>query len=91
MSETQTTATAGSTEHRDGDTSIFGARESSVRSYCRQWPVVFTTARGAHQQTETGEEYLDFFAGAFLAAVVIWCSNVTGGIWPSALWRRVRL
>ncbi|ACV06965.1 diaminobutyrate--2-oxoglutarate transaminase [Kytococcus sedentarius] len=64
MSETQTTATAGSTEHRDGDTSIFGARESSVRSYCRQWPVVFTTARGAHQQTETGEEYLDFFAGA---------------------------
>ena len=43
MSETQTTATAGSTEHRDGDTSIFGARESSVRSYCRQWPVVNTT------------------------------------------------
>ncbi|WP_462417096.1 diaminobutyrate--2-oxoglutarate transaminase [Kytococcus sp. Marseille-QA3725] len=47
-----------------GDTSIFEARESSVRSYCRQWPVVFTTARGAEQHTETGETYLDFFAGA---------------------------
>lgn len=52
------------TENQPGDSAIFEARESSVRSYCRQWPKVFTTASGARQQTETGESYLDFFAGA---------------------------
>lgn len=59
-----TTSPSTTTPHTAGDTSIFEARESSVRSYCRQWPVVFTTARGAEQHTETGETYLDFFAGA---------------------------
>ncbi|MCW4466081.1 diaminobutyrate--2-oxoglutarate transaminase [Glutamicibacter sp. MNS18] len=44
--------------------SIFDTLESSVRSYCRSWPVVFTHANAATQITEDGTEYLDFFSGA---------------------------
>ena len=45
-------------------TAVFERRESAVRSYCRNWPVVFDQARGAEQITEDGTRYLDFFAGA---------------------------
>ena len=45
-------------------TQIFETRESEVRSYCRNWPVVFDTAKGPHQWTEDGERYIDFFSGA---------------------------
>lgn len=38
--------------------------ESEVRSYCRTWPTVFTTARGSWIRDENGTDYLDFFAGA---------------------------
>ncbi|WP_153395207.1 diaminobutyrate--2-oxoglutarate transaminase [Ornithinicoccus halotolerans] len=47
-----------------GATAIFDARESVVRSYCRNWPAVFDVARGVHQYTEDGRRYLDFFSGA---------------------------
>lgn len=43
---------------------IFLTRESEVRSYCRNWPVVFDTAKGPYQTTEDGERYTDFFSGA---------------------------
>jgi diaminobutyrate-2-oxoglutarate transaminase len=46
------------------DTTIFESLESEVRSYCRNWPTVFTTAKGAWINDEEGREYLDFFAGA---------------------------
>lgn len=46
------------------DTTIFTERESEVRSYSRNWPVVFDTAKGATLKTVDGEEYLDFFGGA---------------------------
>ena len=46
------------------NTDIFTTRESDVRSYCRNWPVVFATAQGAHQMSEDGERYTDFFSGA---------------------------
>lgn len=45
-------------------TTVFENRESVVRGYCRNWPVVFSQARGAEQFTEDGERYLDFFSGA---------------------------
>ncbi len=45
-------------------TAVFERRESVVRSYCRNWPVVFDQARGAEQIAEDGTRYLDFFAGA---------------------------
>ncbi|KRE37028.1 diaminobutyrate--2-oxoglutarate transaminase [Janibacter sp. Soil728] len=45
-------------------TAIFTERESEVRSYCRNWPVVFDTSKGAYQTTEDGERYTDFFSGA---------------------------
>ena len=46
------------------NTEIFTDRESEVRSYSRNWPVVFDTAKGATLTTVDGVEYLDFFGGA---------------------------
>jgi diaminobutyrate-2-oxoglutarate transaminase len=43
---------------------IFAARESAVRSYCRQWPALFDRASGCWLYDEDGRGYLDFFAGA---------------------------
>jgi diaminobutyrate-2-oxoglutarate transaminase len=43
---------------------IFEKLESEVRSYCRSWPTVFTTASGSWMHDEDGKRYLDFFAGA---------------------------
>ncbi|MBF6243594.1 MULTISPECIES: diaminobutyrate--2-oxoglutarate transaminase [Nocardia] len=45
-------------------TTVFETLESDVRGYCRVWPTVFDTARGAWLRDEQGREYLDFFAGA---------------------------
>ncbi|MGF1467581.1 MAG: diaminobutyrate--2-oxoglutarate transaminase [Sandaracinaceae bacterium] len=42
----------------------FTRYESEVRSYCRNWPAVFTRARGAVLESDSGRSYLDFFAGA---------------------------
>ena len=39
-------------------------KESEVRSYCRNWPVVFDRARGSWMYDEEGRAYLDFFSGA---------------------------
>ncbi|MEU5696347.1 diaminobutyrate--2-oxoglutarate transaminase [Actinosynnema sp. NPDC020468] len=38
--------------------------ESEVRSYSRNWPVVFDHARGSRMVDRDGRAYLDFFAGA---------------------------
>lgn len=38
--------------------------ESEVRSYCRNWPVVFDQGRGSRMLDRDGHTYLDFFAGA---------------------------
>ncbi|HZB49190.1 MAG TPA: diaminobutyrate--2-oxoglutarate transaminase [Mycobacteriales bacterium] len=38
--------------------------ESEVRSYCRNWPVVFRQGRGSRIVDREGRVYLDFFAGA---------------------------
>jgi diaminobutyrate-2-oxoglutarate transaminase len=46
------------------DTEIYNRRESNVRSYCRSFPTVFTTAVGSTLTDAAGTEYLDFFAGA---------------------------
>ena len=43
---------------------LFEALESNVRYYCRRWPAVFASARGAVITAEDGTQYLDFFAGA---------------------------
>jgi diaminobutyrate-2-oxoglutarate transaminase len=43
---------------------VFETLESEVRSYCRDWPVVFDKAVGSRVYDEQGTEYLDFFAGA---------------------------
>jgi len=64
------TPTAGSTpsvrrsSDSSGDTTVFSDLESEVRSYCRNWPVVFDTARGSRLSDVDGRSYLDFFAGA---------------------------
>lgn len=38
--------------------------ESEVRTYCRNWPVVFDRAQGSRMFDRNGRAYLDFFAGA---------------------------
>lgn len=47
-----------------GSVDIFNVRESGVRSYCREFPVVFDRAQGSLMWDEDGKEYIDFFAGA---------------------------
>ncbi|MGE5659093.1 MAG: diaminobutyrate--2-oxoglutarate transaminase [Actinomycetota bacterium] len=43
---------------------IFESHESQVRSYCRNFPAIFNRAKGSLIYSETGEEYIDFLAGA---------------------------
>ncbi len=43
---------------------IFEEYESNVRSYCRNFPAVFSKAKGSTIVDENGDEYLDFFNGA---------------------------
>nr|WP_158118625.1 diaminobutyrate--2-oxoglutarate transaminase [Vibrio cidicii] len=43
---------------------IFTQQESNVRSYSNHFPVVFHKAKGCWLETENGERYLDFLAGA---------------------------
>ena len=42
----------------------FRRLESEVRGYCRSFPTIFTTARGAILEDEKGERYIDLLAGA---------------------------
>ncbi|EFV12320.1 diaminobutyrate--2-oxoglutarate transaminase [Segniliparus rugosus] len=42
----------------------FARVESGVRSYCRNWPTVFTKAKGSWITDAAGKQYLDLFAGA---------------------------
>lgn len=44
--------------------SVFAEVESEVRSYCRGWPTVMTSASGSWVTDTEGRRYLDFFAGA---------------------------
>ena len=43
---------------------VFSERESSVRSYCRAFPALFTSAKGATINAADGQSYVDFLAGA---------------------------
>lgn len=43
---------------------VFENLESEVRSYCRSFPAVFTSAQGHRMWDERSAEYIDFFAGA---------------------------
>ncbi|MBC7174533.1 MAG: diaminobutyrate--2-oxoglutarate transaminase, partial [Polyangiaceae bacterium] len=45
-------------------TTTFTRLESSVRSYCRSFPTVFTSARGSVLYDRGGRSYIDFLAGA---------------------------
>ncbi len=43
---------------------VFSEVESEVRSYCRSWPTILTTAKDSWVMDTEGRRYLDFFAGA---------------------------
>ncbi len=43
---------------------IFEQCESNVRSYCRSFPAVFHRAKGSIIYSDSGQEYIDFLAGA---------------------------
>lgn len=42
----------------------FEQYESEVRGYCRNFPTVFSSAKGAWMTDTAGQRYLDFFCGA---------------------------
>lgn len=42
---------------------IFDRLESNVRSYCRLFPAVFTSALGSQLKDDTGKTYIDFLSG----------------------------
>jgi diaminobutyrate-2-oxoglutarate transaminase len=42
----------------------FEKHESEVRGYCRSFPAVFASAKGAWMTDDQGKRHLDFFAGA---------------------------
>lgn len=42
---------------------IFNQLESNVRSYCRLFPTVFQTAKGAILKDKAGQNYIDFLCG----------------------------
>ena len=46
------------------NTQSFEKYESEVRSYCRSFPTVFTTAKGSILCDENSAQYIDFFCGA---------------------------
>lgn len=46
------------------DTQAFDSHESSVRSYCRTFPTVFTRAAGSFLYDENGDRFTDLFCGA---------------------------
>ncbi len=46
------------------DTAIFEKMESEVRGYCRSFPTVFCQGQGTTLRDESGENYIDFLAGA---------------------------
>lgn len=46
------------------NTTAFEQYESEVRSYCRNFPAVFTKAKDSIIYAEDGKEYIDFFCGA---------------------------
>ena len=43
---------------------LFEQHESEVRGYCRNFPTVFSSAKGAWMTNTEGQRYLDFFCGA---------------------------
>jgi diaminobutyrate-2-oxoglutarate transaminase len=43
---------------------VFETHESNVRSYCRSFPVIFSTSQGSHITDINGDWYIDFFCGA---------------------------
>ena len=42
----------------------FEQYESEVRGYCRNFPALFNSAKGAWMSDAEGRRYLDFFCGA---------------------------
>lgn len=58
------TVPPGNLAHESMDDGVFVAMESEVRRYCRCFPAVFKSAKGAHLFAEDGTQYIDFFCGA---------------------------
>jgi len=50
-------------EHSSELADIFDRRESRVRSYCRSFPDMFRSARGAEMIADDGQRYIDFLSG----------------------------
>ena len=64
MSRSGTDDTATTLRPFDPVHSIFEERESNVRSYCRAFPTLFTTAKGSILHNSDDRSFIDFLAGA---------------------------
>lgn len=61
---TQNTTDDPSQKHDATDLGIFETLESEVRSYIRNFPILFTKAKDHLMWDADGNEYVDFFSGA---------------------------
>lgn len=52
------------TAEMDALKTVFAEKESNVRTYCRDFPTVFSTARGAVLRDMAGRDYIDLLSGA---------------------------
>lgn len=64
MTDSFSSLSANSHHPDPSSTAVYERRESNVRSYCRSFPAIFTTAMGSHLMDRAGRRYIDFFAGA---------------------------
>lgn len=64
MSRNGTDQAAATLQPFDPVHSIFEERESNVRSYCRAFPTLFTSAKGSILNDSDGRSFIDFLAGA---------------------------
>lgn len=59
-----TRSESGKNKHDRNSFLVFEETESVVRSYCRRFPAVFSTAKNAILEDEKGKKYIDFLSGA---------------------------
>ena len=57
-------STEAATVQGESDLSLITALESSVRTYCRSTPIVFSKACGSEIYDESGRRYIDFLSAA---------------------------
>jgi len=61
----------------------FEQHESEVRGYCRTFPAIFSSAKGAWMTDIEGRRYLDFFAGPVCSTMATTRTGSSRPYWPT--------